>query len=84
MNLDDNPALRWCLTGPYDYSSGGPDNSCEGCPFSGGYCDQKGNDIPYSEIANDPSESYYRCRLLDKIVQCRLDTVEILRLKRVL
>jgi hypothetical protein len=68
MNLDDKPALRWCLTGPWQFWQGGPDQSCEACPFQRGYCDKEGRDIPYRNIANDPSESYYRCDLLGKIV----------------
>lgn len=69
VDLEKMPALRWLLEGPYRYDQGGPDNSCEDCPFRDGPpCDERGYEVPYADIANDPSESYYKCSMLDKVV----------------
>lgn len=69
IDLEKMPALAFLLAEhPYRWK-GGPDNSCEDCPFKeGGPCDEKGRDVPYADIANDPSESWYKCSVLGKIV----------------
>lgn len=69
IDLKKMPALAWLISDTRYRWRGGPDNSCEECPFKEGVqCDEHGNEIPYSDIANDPSESYYKCSVLKKVV----------------
>lgn len=61
ITKESHPALWFVLygtdLGAWSWMGDGVPGTCEMCPFGK-------LTVPYHEVANDPSEAYYNCRLL--------------------